>query len=40
MFDSALAFLQSLQGLPAYSLLFVLLLSCGIGAPMNAGTAP
>lgn len=35
MFDSAMAFLQSLQGLPAYALLFVLLFSCGIGAPMN-----
>jgi len=35
MFDSAMAFLQSLQGLPAYALLFALLFSCGIGAPMN-----
>lgn len=35
MFDSAMAFLQSLQGPPAYSLLFALLFSCGIGAPMN-----
>lgn len=35
MFDSALAFLQSLQGLPAYALLFALLFSCGIGAPIN-----
>jgi len=35
MFESALAFLQSLQGLPAYGLLFLLLFSCGIGAPMN-----
>jgi len=35
MFDSMMAFLQSLQGLPAYALLFALLLGCGIGAPMN-----
>lgn len=35
MFESALAFLQSLQGLPAYALLFALLFSCGIGAPIN-----
>jgi membrane protein DedA with SNARE-associated domain len=35
MFESVMAFLQSLQGLPAYVLLFGLLLSCGIGAPMN-----
>lgn len=35
MFDTAMAFLQSLQGLPAYALLFALLFSCGIGAPMN-----
>ena len=35
MFESALAFLQSLQGLPAYGLLFALLFSCGIGAPIN-----
>jgi membrane protein DedA with SNARE-associated domain len=35
MFESAFAFLQSLQGLPAYALLFGLLFSCGIGAPMN-----
>lgn len=35
MFDPALAFLQSLQGLPAYALLFALLFSCGIGAPIN-----
>ncbi len=35
MFDSAMAFLQSLQGPPAYALLFALLFSCGIGAPMN-----
>lgn len=30
-----MAFLQSLQGLPAYALLFALLFSCGIGAPIN-----
>lgn len=35
MFDAALAFLQSLQGFPAYALLFALLFSCGIGAPIN-----
>jgi membrane protein DedA with SNARE-associated domain len=35
MFDSMMAFLQSLQGFPAYALLFALLFSCGIGAPMN-----
>jgi membrane protein DedA with SNARE-associated domain len=35
MFESALAFLQSLQGFPAYALLFALLFSCGIGAPIN-----
>ena len=35
MFDSALAFLQSLSGFPAYALLFGLLFSCGIGAPIN-----
>lgn len=35
MFDSMMAFLQSLQGFPAYALLFALLLGCGIGAPMN-----
>lgn len=35
MFESALAFLQSLSGLPAYGLLFALLFSCGIGAPIN-----
>ena len=33
--DSGMAFLQSLQGVPAYALLFALLFSCGIGAPMN-----
>lgn len=35
LFDSVMAFLQSLQGVPAYALLFALLFSCGIGAPMN-----
>lgn len=35
MFESALASLQSLQGFPAYGLLFLLLFSCGIGAPIN-----
>ncbi len=35
MFDTAMAFLQSLQGFPAYALLFALLFSCGIGAPIN-----
>ena len=35
MFDSAFAFLQSLSGVPAYALLFALLFSCGIGAPIN-----
>ena len=35
MFESALAHLQTLDGLPAYALLFALLFSCGIGAPIN-----
>ena len=35
MMDSALAFLQSLQGIPAYALLFALLFGCGVGLPMN-----
>ena len=35
MFDTVMAFLQSLQGFPAYALLLVLLFSCGIGAPLN-----
>ncbi|RYF40728.1 MAG: DedA family protein [Comamonadaceae bacterium] len=35
LMDSAMAFLQSLQGAPAYALLFAVLFSCGIGAPMN-----
>jgi len=33
--DTWLAHLAGLQGAPAYALLFVLLVSCGIGAPMN-----
>lgn len=33
--ESWLAQLALLQGLPAYGLLFALLFSCGIGAPMN-----
>ena len=33
--DAALAFLDTLHGPPAYGLLFVLLLACGIGAPIN-----
>jgi membrane protein DedA with SNARE-associated domain len=33
--DSWLAHLAALQGAPAYGLLYVLLVSCGIGAPMN-----
>lgn len=35
MFEPAFAFLQSLSGVPAYALLFALLFSCGIGAPIN-----
>lgn len=35
MLDAILPLLHSLQGLPAYSLLFALLFSCGIGAPIN-----
>ena len=35
MMESIWPFLQSLQGLPAYALMFVLLFGCGIGAPMN-----
>ncbi len=35
MMESVWPFLQSLQGLPAYALMFGLLFSCGIGAPMN-----
>jgi membrane protein DedA with SNARE-associated domain len=33
--DAALAFLDTLQGAPAYGLVFVLLVLCGIGAPIN-----
>jgi membrane protein DedA with SNARE-associated domain len=33
--DSLLLFLNSLQGLPAYALLFGLLVACGIGFPIN-----
>src|SRR4051812_39793301 len=35
LFDSVMSFLQTLQGVPAYALLFALLFSCGIGAPLN-----
>lgn len=35
MFDSALAFLQSLQGFPAYALVFGILVGSGFGLPMN-----
>ncbi len=35
MMESVWPFLQSLQGLPAYALMFALLFGCGIGAPMN-----
>lgn len=35
MFESALAFLQSLQGLPAYALVFGVLVASGFGLPMN-----
>lgn len=35
MMESVWPFLQSLQGLPAYALLFALLFGCGIGLPMN-----
>jgi len=35
MFESILAFLQSLQGLPAYALLFGILVGSGFGLPMN-----
>lgn len=35
MLDTILPFLHSLSGLPAYALLFALLFSCGIGAPIN-----
>jgi membrane protein DedA with SNARE-associated domain len=35
MFDSAMAFLQSLQGFPAYALVFGILVGSGFGLPMN-----
>ena len=35
MMESVWPFLQSLQGAPAYGLLFALLFGCGIGLPMN-----
>lgn len=35
MMESALTFLESLQGFPAYALLFGLLFACGINAPIN-----
>jgi membrane protein DedA with SNARE-associated domain len=35
MMESVWPFLESLQGLPAYLLLFGLLFGCGIGLPMN-----
>ncbi|HYF42099.1 MAG TPA: DedA family protein [Ramlibacter sp.] len=35
LFDSVMAFLQSLQGLPAYALLFAVLVGSGFGLPMN-----
>lgn len=35
MMESVWPFLQSLQGLPAYALMFALLFGCGIGLPMN-----
>lgn len=35
MFDSAMAFLQSLQGFPAYALVFGILVASGFGLPMN-----
>ena len=33
--DTVLQFLQTLQGLPAYSLVLGMLVACGIGAPFN-----
>ena len=33
--DAALAFLQSLQGFPAYATMFGLLVLCGLGFPIN-----
>ena len=35
MMESVWPFLQSLQGLPAYALMFALLFGCGVGLPMN-----
>lgn len=35
IFESVMAFLQSLQGLPAYALLFAVLVGSGVGLPMN-----
>ena len=35
MMESVWPFLQSLQGLPAYALMFGLLFGCGVGLPMN-----
>lgn len=35
MLEAVWPFLQSLQGLPAYGLVFVLLVVCGIGLPIN-----
>jgi len=35
MLDAVWPFLQSLQGAPAYGLVFVLLIICGIGLPIN-----
>lgn len=35
MMDSLMAFLQSLQGVPAYALLFSLLFASGFGLPIN-----
>ncbi len=35
MLDAVWPFLQSLQGTPAYALVFVLLFACGIGLPIN-----
>ena len=35
MMESVWPFLQSLQGGPAYALMFGLLFGCGVGLPMN-----
>lgn len=35
MMESVWPFLQSLQGFPAYALMFALLFGCGVGLPMN-----